>query len=267
MPRRSFTSLTRFAVAVTFAGLLSAGATAGERKSPITKLTVDPEARQVELFEAIEEGELDVRMIPKDAKGGNLFIENTTDEPLTVNMPAGFVGVQTFKQIGGLGGGLGGGGLGGGGLGGGGGFFSIPAETVARVPYGSVCLEHGKPEPMPRMTYQVVPVEAFTENETLQALIALVGTGKLDSESAQAAAWHLSDGMSWAEIANLKHTTVDGFHSRPYFAPGKVAAAQSLVSIAAARAREIAAAEEAGTTTDAVSTETPAKTPQGGRIR
>ncbi|HEX6987545.1 MAG TPA: hypothetical protein VF170_19355, partial [Planctomycetaceae bacterium] len=227
MPRRPFVRSARLLAAAALVGLLCGDAAAGEKRKPVvTKLTVDPSAREVELFEAIEEEELAVRMIPKDSKGGNLLIENKTDQPLTVKMPPGFVGVQVFKQIGGgLGGGggqqvgggaggLGGGGLGGGGLGGGGagggGFFSIPAETVARVPYTSVCLEHGKPEPSSRMTYEIRPVEEVTDDETLQALIALVGSGKIDADVAQAAAWHLTDGMSWAQLAALKNERLGG---------------------------------------------------------
>ncbi len=63
-------------------------------------------------------------------------------------------GGQAQTAGGGAGGGLGGGlgGMGGGGQGGaGGGFFSIPPEKTVYVPYTSVCLEHGKVEPAPRL--------------------------------------------------------------------------------------------------------------------
>jgi hypothetical protein len=247
--------------------LLCVGVSAGDRR-PV-KPTYDPSAREVDLFPAIEEGEIEVRMIPHNALGGNLLIENKTDEPLTVKMPNGFVGVQVFKQIGGGlgGGGLGGGGLGGGGLGGqqggqnqslgggaggqggfgggggdlgggGGGFFSIPAETVARVPFQSVCLEHGKPEPTSRMTYEIRPVDSFTDNEALQQLIDMVGTGRVDLNAAQAAAWHLSNDMSWQELANLKVERLGGLGARPYFAPVQLNGAQTLVSAAVAKAEK-----------------------------
>jgi hypothetical protein len=164
------------------------------------------------------------------------------------------------------GGGLGGGGLGGGGLGGGGGFFSIPAETVARIPYKSVCLNYGKAEPNPKMNYEIRPVNSFTEDETLQALIGLVGTGNIDPEIAQAAAWHLSDGMSWAELANMREERLDGRQPGPYFAPGKVNAATALVSIAREKAREIAASRDSGDqNSETVSAEPTSKLP--GTIR
>ncbi|MBT4864667.1 MAG: hypothetical protein HON53_06015, partial [Planctomycetaceae bacterium] len=73
-------------------------------KRPITKLSLDPTAKSVELFAGMEKGLLDVKAIPKDSKKGNLLIENKTDKPLTVQMPDAFVGVQVLKQIGGMGG-------------------------------------------------------------------------------------------------------------------------------------------------------------------
>ena len=312
MPRRPIARLVRLTAVAAFVVTLTVGATAADKRKPtITRLKLDPSARQVELFEGIEEDELDVKLIPKDSKGGNLLIENKTKEPLTIQMPDGFVGVHIHKQIGGLGGGglgglgggglgglgggglggglgggggqgvggglgggglgggLGGGGLGGGGLGGlggGGGFFSIPAETVARVPYKSVCLNYGKAEPNPKMDYEIRPVDSFTDNETLQALIGLVGTGNIDPEIAQAAAWHLSDGMSWAQLANMPEERLDGRQPGPYFAPGKVSAAQTLTAIATEKAREIASSRESGeNSTETVSTEPATKLP--GTIR
>lgn len=313
MPRRSFARLVRLTAVAAYVVTLSVGATAADKRKPtITRLKVDPSARQVELFDAIEEDELAVTMIAKDSKGGNLLIENKTQEPLTVQMPAGFVGVHVHKQIGGLGGGLGGGGLGGlggglgggglgggglgggggqgvggglgggglggglgggglgggglGGIGGGGGFFSIPAETVARVPYKSVCLNHGKAEPNPKMHYEIRPVDSFTDNETLQTLIGLVGTGNIDPEIAQAAAWHLSDGMSWAQLANMREERLDGRQPGPYFSPGKVNAAQTLTAIASEKARELAASRASGESdAETVSTEATSKIP--GTIR
>jgi hypothetical protein len=149
---------------------------------------------------------------------------------------------------------------------GGGGFFSIPAETVARVPFKSVCLNYGKAEPNPKMHYEIRPVDSFTKDETLQTLIGLVGTGNIDPEIAQAAAWHLSDGMSWAQLANMREERLDGRQPGPYFTPGKVFAAQNLVAIASEKAREIAAARESGeSSTETVSTVPTSKLP--GTIR
>jgi hypothetical protein len=249
---------------------------ASRDKRPITKPSYDPEAPRIGLFEGIEQDLLSVRMIAKDANGGNVLIENKTDQPITVELPEAIVGVQVLpqqpgafgggefggsgsgdddnggqnQQVGGGfggggfgGGGFGGGGFGGGGFGGGGGFFSIPAERVVRVPYNSVCLEHGKADPHPRVAYQVVPVEEYTDNAQLQELIKLVGTGKLDQQSAQAAAWHLANEMSWEELAAKKYNRI-GAPDVPYFAPTHLYAAQEIVAESKRRSENPTAEQE-----------------------
>lgn len=275
-------------------GLLSATgpATAAEktRRSIITKPKFDPEAEKVKLFDGMKDGTLDVTIVTKDEMGGNVFIENKTDKPLTVLLPDAFVATPVLKQFGaggqgGVGGqnnnnqngnsnggqqqqsgggfggggqggfGGGGGGFGGGGLGGGGGgFFSVPPEKTLRVPYTSVCLNHGKAEPRPKSNYTIIPLEEYTNNEQLREVIRLVGTGKLDSQSAQAAAWHLTDNMSWQELSNKAIKHISG-PAEPYFSRAQLVNAQSIVAQAAANAKERASKEPA----EAPSTPAPAK--------
>ena len=245
-----------------------------KRKGTITKLTFDPAAERVELFAGMESGQFEVTVLPKDEHGGSILIENTTDKPLTVELPEAIVGVQVLKQFGGIGGmgggtgmggggfgggggmgggqafgggaggglgggGFGGGGLGGGGFGGGGGnFFSVPPEKVVRVPYHSVCLEHGKAVPNPRMTYRLTKLEEFTDKPALQELVRLIARNQINPQVAQAAAWHLSDEMSWQELAAKRQPQIAGIGGQPYFTPAELHAAQSLVSTAVAKAKD-----------------------------
>src|SRR6516164_6013462 len=96
---------------------ITASLTAATKQRPIRKLTYDPKAATVELFDGIEQGSLDAKLIPKDSLGGNVFIENKTDKPLTVRFPKAVAAAQVLKQ--GFGGGGGGGrGGGAGGMGG-----------------------------------------------------------------------------------------------------------------------------------------------------
>lgn len=250
----------------------------GKRLRPITKLSYDPDAEKVELFQGIEDGKFDVKIIPKDEMGGKANIHNLTDKPLTVQLPKAMVGVQVLKQFGcggglggcgglggigcgggggggqnqpvggGFGGGLGGGlgGIGGGGIGGGGGgagFFSVPPKKIVQVPYTSVCLEHGKPDPHPRNNYRLVPVDEFTEDPALQELIQLVGTGKINKQAAQAATWHIANGMSWRELAS-KSVRLIGRRDVPYFSRRELFGAKQLVTLAQARAKEREKKEE-----------------------
>jgi hypothetical protein len=78
----------------------------------------------VELFQAMDHGQIKVIVRNKDAANANLIVENKSDKPLAIRMPLAFSCVPVMRQGGagapGMGGGMGGGGMGGGGFGGGG---------------------------------------------------------------------------------------------------------------------------------------------------
>lgn len=257
------------AVCVTSLALVSASMVSADSKPQITKPVYDASAREVDLFKGMEEGLIEVKLIQKNSKVGNLIVENKTKEALTVKLPEAFVGQQVLNQLGGGlgggGGGLGGGGQGagggggqatgggaggggggglggglgggGGGLGGGGGgFFSVPAERVVRLPVRSVCLEYGKHEPSSRMEYRVTPVESFSKDPTLKEVLGFVSEGKASENVAQAAAWHLSNGMSWSELAALKQGRLGGVPQPPQFTAREIMAAQELVAAGKQRA-------------------------------
>jgi hypothetical protein len=113
---------------------------------------------KVEMFKAMESGEIEVSVVMKDSTQANFFVKNKSDKPLAIQMPPAFAAVPVLKQggfgggnqfggggnqfggggnqfggggqnqgagggFGGGGGGFGGGGFGGGGFGGGGGGF------------------------------------------------------------------------------------------------------------------------------------------------
>ncbi len=186
-----------------------------------------PEGEQVELFAAIESGDIEVKLICKDATTGNVMITNKTKKPLSIKLPDAFAGVPVAAQLGcpgggfggfpggggggigggsqglgGGGGGFGGGGGGGfGGGGGGGGFFNVAPEKVGKIKVVTVCLEHGKDDPNPRIPYALKPIESFTDNQEVVELVKMVSRGEIDQHSGQAAAWHLANGMTWQELA------------------------------------------------------------------
>jgi hypothetical protein len=289
MVRKSFLFLMAGAM---FAGfcLLTSDTVQAETK---TKRTIipnpkfDPSAERVGLFEGMDDGRLESKVIANDSTGGFVIISNTSDQPLTVELPESFVAVQVLKQFGGGGlgggglggGGLGGGGLGGGGLGGGGlgggqnqgaggGFggqgggglgggglgggglgggglgggagFSIPPEKSVKVPYISACLNHGKAEPNPRVNYRLIRTEEYTDDPILAELIRMVGTGRVDQRSAQAAIWTRTDNMSWQELATKTIRRIGSIEN--YFNPAHIAEAQLLAANAEGNVREAAAA-------------------------
>lgn len=215
---------------------------------PILAVAASPEKKEakepanvVELFAGMESGEIEVKVFPKDSTAGTVTIKNNTDKPLTIKMPPAVAGVPVLGQlcgggcIGGGGGGNNGGGgnqgfgggMMGGGMGGmggmmggmGGGMFNVAPEKVAKVKLVTVCLDHGKEDPNPHIEYKLVPIESYAKDPAVTEVIKLMVAGKLDQHSAQAAAWHLQNGLSWQELATkigAKHLngTVD-----PYFTP------------------------------------------------
>ncbi len=275
------------ALALCAAVAITTSLTAATKPRPIKKLSVDPAAATVDLFEGIDQGSLEATLIPKSSMGGNVFIENKTKKPLTVRFPKAVAAAQVLKQgfggggggrgagggAGGMGGGAGGmgggggqqmgggmggmggggmGGMGGGGMGGmggggmmggmGGGFFSVPPEKTVQVSITTVCLNHGKAEPMPKMRYQLVKLETYTSDPVLQELLEAVGTGKFDSESdkkaAQAATWFLTDKMSWEKLASKKIERVGGVEDDPYFSQEELLLARQILGQAQSKARQ-----------------------------
>jgi len=228
-------------------------------------------AAPVELFSAIEQEQIDVKLIPKDSTLCRVLIENKTDQPLTVKLPEAFAGVPILKQglggglggmgggLGGMGGGLGGGssygsgssygggtqsfgggmgGYGGGGMGGyGGGFMNVPAEGGGKLQITTVCLEHGKSEPRAAVPYQIKPIGQVTEKKEVHELCKMLGYQRLPQRVAQAAAWHLGNDMSWQELAAKELRFATGVR-RPYFSPMEIQAAIQAATVAAKAAEE-----------------------------
>lgn len=230
--------------------LLLPGLLVAAERRVAAKSAKKPEALQVEMFAAMDAGQIEVKIIPKDSTEAKLFIKNKTKEPLNVKLPEAFVGVLAQALgggggLGGPGGGLGGGGNqgfgGGGGLGGpggGGGFFqNIPAEKVGEVKLPIVCLEHGKRDPNPRVKYEIKPVEAVSTDPQLKSLLTLMGSGQYSQEAAQAAAWHVASKMSWETLAAKKINAIVG-PDRPYFSRQTLIAALHMFKTAEAAAEK-----------------------------
>ncbi|HEY2761593.1 MAG TPA: hypothetical protein VGI75_12640 [Pirellulales bacterium] len=212
-------------------------------------------AQSVDMFAGIDSGDLQVKFIPKNDREATIVVKNTTDQPLSVKIPDTFVGVPVLAQAAGAGVGAGGGrtstrsssqnqnqtsgggGGGGGGLGGGG--FNIPPEATERVKIPIVCLEHGKKDPNPQVPYEIKPLDTFTSDANVRQLLTMLGTGKLDQQAAQAAAWHFTNGMSWDELANKKiHHTIGNRPDEPYFTPDQIRLAMQIASQAGLMAKE-----------------------------
>jgi hypothetical protein len=93
---RSLMSVTlRIACAAGTLALVSA-AHAGKA---IRHLALDETAPVVELFDGIESGQLQVRLVAQSAQEASVFIKNKTDAPLTVKTPKAAIGVHVLPQF------------------------------------------------------------------------------------------------------------------------------------------------------------------------
>jgi len=205
-----------------------------KRLGRVWKTTQPVEGFQsTEMFAAMEGGEIEVLVKTISEKKSNLIVTNTSDKPLAITMPETFavrprVLAQGFGQGGGFGGqgggqggfgrggggqiggggfggGLGGGGFGGGGGGfgqggGGGGVFNIPAGKVGKLSLTTVCLEHGKPNPNVKMDYEIVALDKFTSDGSVAEVCRMLANDEIAQPVAQAAAWNMTDDLSWQEM-------------------------------------------------------------------
>ncbi len=259
-PRR-IVVLTASAIAMSF---LTLAAPVSVRNAAADKPGQDVTAT-AEWFAAMDAGQIDVKIIPQDATRATVLVKNLTDKPLDVKLPEAFASVPVLAQ-GMMGGGMGGGGMGGGGMGGGGmgggggqaggggmggggmggggmggggmgggggGFMRLAPEKMRKVAVDTVCLEHGKQDPNPRMAYKMVPLEQFTQDASVRVLCESLGYRQVTQNAAQAAAWHLMDGLTWQELAAKNRVESKYTGNERWFSHIELRTAQAIVSEAA----------------------------------
>lgn len=207
------------------------------------------------LLQAEEAGLVTVKYIPNDSRSAQIVVTNRSERPLTLRLPEVFAGVPVLAQMGGNGGGQAGFGAGGIGaapqttggagpqnqgmnIGGqqGGGMFSLPPEKTRVVKVTTVCLEHGKPEPSPIRPYKLVELESYSDDPRLEQLMQSIGKGEVSQKVAQAAAWHIANGLTWQQLAAEKIDHAGGDPDEPFFTPAELQAAFKVVEIVTKRA-------------------------------
>ena len=246
---------------------------------------VDASADAKGWFDAMDGGELDVRIIMQNSKRANILFKNTTDKDLMVRLPKTFASVPAARfngkggvlgQMGGMGGGMGGmgggmGGMGGGGMGGGGGgqaggggmggggmggmggmgggmggmgggmggMMRIPPEKQQKMAVTIVCLEHGRPDPRPKIEYRMVPLERFSSDARIGVVCEALGNGQLTQKTAQAAAWNIMDNLSWNELATKNEVESRYTGNVRWFSPMELRMAYAVVGEATRIANEM----------------------------
>lgn len=196
----------------------------------------------IDVFDAIDQQLVAVRYIAVSSSRGNLIAENLTDQEIIVRLPDAIAARPVLAQAadpfganglannnnGGGGGqsvggnanggqqGIGQQGFGQPGIGqqgvgfqaGGqafqnGGLMRIgPAKTRKRTVV-TVCLQYGKPDPVPAMKYELVRFESLDTDPLIERLCRELGGPDLTTSAGQAAAWHLIDSIAWTELETL----------------------------------------------------------------
>jgi hypothetical protein len=117
-----------------------------------------------------------------------------------------------------------------------------------RVP--TVCLQHGRPEPSPRVAYRLVALESQSKDPKLAVVLEALGRGEIPQKVAQAAAWHLANGLTWERLAAEKIDHAGGDPDEPVFAAWELQAAFRVVEVAtqqaAAKGQATSASTQAG---------------------
>jgi len=125
-------------------------------------------------------------------------------------------------------GGMGGGGMGGMGMGG---MMRVEPDRPRKFAVATLCLEHGKPDPNPRMKYKVVRLSDVNANPEIAELCKALAKGQVPQNTAQAAAWHIANGLSWEELASKPRKICDYTGVEMYFSGMEIQNALRVTSL------------------------------------
>lgn len=219
-----------------------------QAKSP--QSTPKADAQAVDVFAAQAAGDLEVGVVPQNERRVTIQLRNLADRPLTIQLPPALAaGPILAQQPGGLfqagfpnpGGGQNrqqapqqlGLGMNGGNQGGQnmmpGGIFNIPAGRAIKIKADAVCLEYGKPSPDARMKYELKPLTEVCDKPELAAVLMSLGKDQMDQRVAQAAAWHLTNDLSFDQLVSLLRREV-GATKAFQFSRDQVVAAQEFLA-------------------------------------
>ncbi|HVX14457.1 MAG TPA: hypothetical protein VHC22_24940 [Pirellulales bacterium] len=198
-----------------------------------------PAAEAVDLFDAMQAGQVEVKFIPKNDKEARVRLKSKSGRPLTVRLPEAFAAQPILAQIGAgnaagqngasqlLGSTFNGQNNGNGANGGR--MFNVPADKSVDLRVPCVCLEYGKPTPRAAIPYELVRLESVNQKASLSKVLA--GLERGNQRDVQAAAWHIANDMTWQELATIRieHLVEP---NEPFFTARQLQRARELVRVA-----------------------------------
>ena len=101
--------------------------------------------------------------------------------------------------------------------------------------FSTVCLEHGKAEPSARMPYRMIALDTWSDEPRLAFVMECLASGVITQKVAQAAAWHIANGLSWERLAAETIDHIGGVPDEPFFTAAELAAARQVVDVAEKR--------------------------------
>ena len=129
--------------------------------------------------------------------------------------------------------------FGGGPMAGQGPLFNIAPERVGKVKLPAVCLDHGKPNPLPqsKYKYEVKPLESVTDKQGVAEVCVMLSRGEVNQQIAQLAAWNLNNDLSWEKLAKTRQKG-GIFGSTPTYSKAELQAAKKTAEKAVKLAQE-----------------------------
>ncbi len=169
--------------------------------------TAEPEV--VDLFAAAATGQIQARLIVRDANHCRLEVQNCGDTPLSVQLPEAFAGTPVLAQQ-----------TSAAAIGNPGAtqalgtappatlfpanstsaFLNVPPEATGQLTLRSVCLERYKKGPSPRIPYEVKPLSQITDKPEVCELCRMLSCDDVDLRPVQAAVWHVNNNLDWDRL-------------------------------------------------------------------
>ena len=186
------------------------------------------------VFDAVRAGDVEVRVVPRDAHQVTVLVHNTTSRAVRIRLPGVLAAVPVLPEPGspesrrpqqqtqtlGIGhsspslarktskgtrsvpevhrGGV----------------FSVPPGKVVRKTLKSVCLQYGIPEPGPRNKYKLAPIDEVVSNDQVSRLLGYLTPA--NQRVVQLAAWHLNNKMSWEQLGRVRIPPGIGRSNQPF---------------------------------------------------
>ena len=132
--------------------------------------------------------------------------------------------------------------------------FRVAPEKTRKLAVKTVCLEHGKADPNPKIPYKIVPLDQFTTNADVRVLCESLGHNQVSQNAAQAVAWHLMDGLSWQELAAKNRVESKYTGNQSWFSVAELQTAQAIANRVAQVARDRATSEDSDSSSGSSST-------------